>query len=44
VPDAARTIVYPPPLPSMHSYSLLDARVSRFIAPVNDEFLAGAGV
>jgi hypothetical protein len=35
--------VYSPPLP-MNAYSLLDARVSRFIDPINDEFLAGAGI
>lgn len=36
--------VYSPPLSSMNSYSLLDASVSRILEPINDEFLAGAGI
>jgi hypothetical protein len=36
--------VYSPPLLSMNSYTLLDATVSRFVDPVNDEFLGGAGI
>ena len=36
--------VYSPPLFSMNVYSLLDASVSHFIDPINDEFVGGAGI
>jgi cysteine dioxygenase len=36
--------VYSPPLLSMHVYSLLNADVSRFFDPINDEFVGGAGI
>lgn len=36
--------VYSPPLLAMNVYSLLDASVSRFIDPINDEFVGGAGI
>jgi cysteine dioxygenase len=36
--------LYSPPLLFMNNYSLIDAGVSRFLDPINDEFVSGAGI
>lgn len=36
--------IYSPPLLSMNMYSILDAKVTRFFDPINDEFVGGAGI
>jgi cysteine dioxygenase len=42
--DLVTLHVYSPPLLFMNTYSLIDARVSRFLDPINDEFVSGAGI
>lgn len=36
--------VYSPPLLAMNSYSLVDAKVTRFLDPINERFSSGAGI
>jgi cysteine dioxygenase len=36
--------VYSPPLLVMNSYSLVDAKVTRFLDPINERFSSGAGI
>lgn len=36
--------IYSPPLLAMHMYSIVDAKVTRFFDPINDEFVSGAGI
>ena len=36
--------IYSPALLSMNAYSIADARVTRFLDPINDEFVSGAGI
>lgn len=42
--DLVTLHIYSPPLLSMNMYSILDARVTRFFDPINDEFVSGAGI
>jgi len=42
--DLVTLHLYSPPLLSMNTYSLIDAGVSRFLDPINDEFVSGAGI
>jgi len=42
--DLVTLHVYSPPLHSMNVYSLVDATVSRFDDPINDEFVGGSGI
>lgn len=36
--------IYSPPLLAMNVYSLVEGGVSRFVDPINDEFVGGAGI
>ena len=36
--------IYSPVLVSMNMYSIVDAKVTRFFDPINDEFVSGAGI
>jgi cysteine dioxygenase len=42
--DLVTLHLYSPPLIYMNTYSLHDARVRRFMDPINDEFVSGAGI
>ena len=42
--DLVTLHIYSPALLSMNAYSLVDATVSRFFDPINDEFHDGAGI
>jgi cysteine dioxygenase len=44
VDDLITLHVYSPPLLIMNNYSLIDASVGRFLDPINDEFVSGAGI
>lgn len=36
--------IYSPALLAMNMYSIVDAKVTRFFDPINDEFVSGAGI
>ena len=36
--------IYSPALLSMNMYSIVDAKVTRFFDPINEEFVSGAGI
>ncbi len=42
--DLVTLHIYSPPLLSMNMFSILDAKVTQFFDPVNDEFVSGAGI
>ena len=42
--DLVTLHIYSPPLLSMNTYSLVNRSVSRFVDPVNMEFVGGAGI
>ena len=42
--DLVTLHVYSPPLLYMNTYSLTDIHVRRFLDPINDEFVSGAGI
>ena len=42
--DLVTLHVYSPRLLTMNMYSILDAKVTRFFDPINDEFVGGAGI
>jgi len=42
--DLVTLHIYSPRLLSMNMYSILDAKVTQFFDPINDEFVSGAGI
>jgi cysteine dioxygenase len=42
--DLVTLHIYSPPLLTMNMFSILDAKVTQFFDPINDEFVGGAGI
>jgi cysteine dioxygenase len=42
--DLVTLHLYSPPLMTMNMFSILDAKVTQFFDPINDEFVSGAGI